>query len=256
MSQVSHLAAAASRLTVTGVAGGTAGQAATATISAYDAYNNLATGYLGIVALTSSDPLAALPANLRFAAADAGTKSAPVVFFTPGTQALTATDTLTPSITGQQIGIVITAGQRFALTGPASVGVGQSFSVTVQALDNSNNVDPSFSGTVHLASTDPRATLPSDVTFAAGDAGQKTIAGFVLGTADAQTAIMATTLPAGRAGALYPIAVSVGSATGFTLSAPNSVTAGSNFNVTITATDSYGNAVPVTPAPLSSPATM
>ena len=41
-------------------------------VTALDAYGNIASGYLGTVAFTSSDPLAVLPASYTFTAGDAG----------------------------------------------------------------------------------------------------------------------------------------------------------------------------------------
>jgi hypothetical protein len=49
-----------------------AGQAGTFTVTAYDVYGNVATGYRGTVYFASGDARAALPANYTFTAADAG----------------------------------------------------------------------------------------------------------------------------------------------------------------------------------------
>ena len=54
------------------------------TVTAYDAYGNLATGYVGTVHFTSSDPKAVLPANDTFTAADAGVHTFWVTLSTPG----------------------------------------------------------------------------------------------------------------------------------------------------------------------------
>jgi len=43
------------------------------TVTAKDAYGNVATGYLGTVHFTSTDANAVLPANYKFTAANAGT---------------------------------------------------------------------------------------------------------------------------------------------------------------------------------------
>ena len=50
----------------------TAGTSGTMTVTAYDAYGNVATGYTGTVALTSSDPHAVLPSSYTFTPSDAG----------------------------------------------------------------------------------------------------------------------------------------------------------------------------------------
>jgi hypothetical protein len=103
-------AAAASVLLVSGfpspIAAGTAGSF---TVTALDAYGNIARSYRGVVHFTSSDAHAALPANYTFTAADAGVHTFTATLNTAGTQSITATDTLHPTITGTQSGIQVTA---------------------------------------------------------------------------------------------------------------------------------------------------
>ena len=48
------------------------GVAFSITVTAYDAYGNLATGYVGTVHFGSSDPRAALPANYTFSSGPGG----------------------------------------------------------------------------------------------------------------------------------------------------------------------------------------
>jgi hypothetical protein len=74
------------------------------TVTADDAFGNVATGYLGTVHFTSSDPGASLPADYTFTSADSGkhTFAGGVVFAHVGTQSVTATDTSNASITGSE----------------------------------------------------------------------------------------------------------------------------------------------------------
>jgi uncharacterized delta-60 repeat protein len=72
-----------------------------------DPYGNVATGYTGTVKFTSSDPLASLPANYTFTAADAGVHSFTVIFKTVGTESLTVTDILDAAINGTETGISV-----------------------------------------------------------------------------------------------------------------------------------------------------
>src|SRR5262249_41700205 len=74
-------------------AGTTAGSAFNLTLTAQDAYGNVATGYTGTVHFSSSDGKAVLPADYPFTASDAGTHTFVVTLKTAGTQSLTATDT-------------------------------------------------------------------------------------------------------------------------------------------------------------------
>src|SRR5207244_205672 len=66
-------ASGAALLDVSGIASPTtAGAPRTVAVTALDAFGNVADGYRGTIRVTSSDPLAALPANHAFTAADAG----------------------------------------------------------------------------------------------------------------------------------------------------------------------------------------
>ena len=103
-------AAAAKTLAVTGFpTSDTAGTSATMTVTAYDAYGNVATGYTGTVALTSSDPHAVLPSSYTFTTSDAGKHSFSVTLDTSGTQSITASDTATSTIAGNESGITVQA---------------------------------------------------------------------------------------------------------------------------------------------------
>jgi len=100
--------AAAARFIVSGVPSPIAsGIAASVVVEARDAFANRATGYLGTVSFSSSDPQAALPAPYAFTASDAGLHTFPnaVTLFSPGSQSITAGD---GTISGTQPGIVVT----------------------------------------------------------------------------------------------------------------------------------------------------
>src|SRR5207244_2165653 len=70
----------------------TAGSAGNETITAKDAFSNIAVGYVGTVHLISSDAQAVLPANYTFTSGDAGVHSLSVTLKTAGTQTITAVD--------------------------------------------------------------------------------------------------------------------------------------------------------------------
>jgi DNA/RNA endonuclease G (NUC1) len=69
------------------------------TVTALNASNGTATGYTGTVHFTSSST-GTLPADYAFVAGDNGTHTFSVTLTSPGSQTITATDTVTPSITG------------------------------------------------------------------------------------------------------------------------------------------------------------
>jgi VCBS repeat-containing protein len=86
-----------------------AGTAFNVTVTARDFSNNVADGYRGTVHFTSGDGLATLPANYTFTAADAGVHTFSVTLRTAGLQPLTATDTVSSSITASATIAVNTA---------------------------------------------------------------------------------------------------------------------------------------------------
>ncbi len=93
--------AAASMLVITGPSSVPAGIAFSITVTAFDAYGNVATGYTGTVHFKSSDSTAKLPANYTFRASDKGTRIfTGLLLKKKGKQSITATDTLFNSITG------------------------------------------------------------------------------------------------------------------------------------------------------------
>ncbi len=79
------------------------------TVRAADAYGNAVSVYTGTVHLTSSDPAAVLPVDYTFAGQDNGARGLLVTLNTAGIQSITATDTVTASMTGSQTGISVYA---------------------------------------------------------------------------------------------------------------------------------------------------
>src|SRR5262249_8756006 len=93
-------AAAATHLAISAPANVSIGVAFSVTVTALDAYGNVATGYPGNIHFTSSDHKAILPSDYTFVAADAGVHTFTVTLKSSGTQTLTATDRNTGSIKG------------------------------------------------------------------------------------------------------------------------------------------------------------
>jgi hypothetical protein len=105
------LPAAASHFTLTAsTQSPTMGQPFNLTVTALDAFNNVATGYRGTVHFTSSDGAAKLPGDYRFVALDKGTHTFQVTLNTVGSQTITVTDTKNSTITGSiTLGVVADA---------------------------------------------------------------------------------------------------------------------------------------------------
>jgi hypothetical protein len=166
-------AAAAASFTVAGFPATTAGVAHTFTVTAHDAFGNVATGYLGTVHFTSSDAQASLPADFTFTAANAGVVTFTATLKTAGTRSLTVTDRNNAAVVGSETGInvVAAAATQFVLSAPSVVNSQAQFTVVVTALDAFGNVATGYRGHIHFTSSDSHAHLPGDYTFTSGDAG-------------------------------------------------------------------------------------
>ncbi len=174
---------------VTAPASVTAGVPFNVTVTALDASNATVTSYTGTVHFTSSSA-GTLPADYPFVAGDNGAHTFTATLTTVGSQSISAAD---GGITGSTNTTVIAApATHFSVTAPANVTAGVAFNVTVTALDASNATVPGYTGTVHFTSSSAGA-LPSDYTFAGGDAGVHTFS-VTLTTTGAQS-VTARTRP-------------------------------------------------------------
>jgi probable HAF family extracellular repeat protein len=136
-------------------------------VTALDASNNTVASYSGTVHFASSDGQASLPANSTLTN---GAGSFSVTLKTVGNQTITATDTVTASITGTSSAITVGTAipTHFSVKAPGGASPGSAFNFTVSALDAANNVAPTYSGTIHFTSTDAMASLPANSTLTNG----------------------------------------------------------------------------------------
>src|SRR5207248_10226 len=123
-------AAAANHFAVSAPAGSTAAISFSFTVTAQDPFNNTATRYTGTIHFTSTDGAAVLPANSGLTS---GSSTFIAILKTAGTQTLTATDTVTGSITGTSGNILVSAAAttHFGVSAPATATAGTAFSYTV-----------------------------------------------------------------------------------------------------------------------------
>ena len=165
-----------------------------------DQYGNVATGYAGTMAITSSDPSAQLPANGTFTSTDAGTRAFSVQLRTSGNQSVTATDTVNSALTcaatvnvlqGATVLVVAFTGLNANLDAWAGTPVAG----TVTAQDAFGNRISSYAGTVAFTSSDAAAVKPANAVFGAGDNGQKAFA-VTFNTVGAQTLTATDTVTA------------------------------------------------------------
>jgi hypothetical protein len=103
--------AAATHLVLRSSADPVKGRVWSVTVTAYDAYGNVATGYRGAVHFSSSDGQATLPADYPFTAADGGTHTFLVTFHRLGQQSLTVSNAQDASIVGTIAVLVQNPGQ-------------------------------------------------------------------------------------------------------------------------------------------------
>jgi len=168
----------ATHFQVVGPSQASAGQQVSITVYALDASNHVVKNYVGTVHFTSSDAGFSL-ADYTFTAADHGRHSFQAILGTTvGPQTVTATDTATATVTGTTTIAVNAPGvaTHLAVWSSPVARSGSVFNVYVAALDASNKVVPTYTGTVHFGSTDTAATgvvLPADYTFTLADQGVK-----------------------------------------------------------------------------------
>ena len=208
-------AAAATHFTVTAPSAATAGVGIQFTVTAFDQFNNLATGYGGSVAFTSSDTGAAtLPANSTLAN---GTEVFTATLVTAGSQVLIATDSVTTSITGHSGPITVSAAAAthftVSVSSSATAGVGIPFTVT--AFDQFGNLATTYGGSVAFTSSDTGATtLPANSPLTNGT----NTFNATLVTAGTQTLIATDSVAASITGHSGPITVSAAAAAHYAVS--------------------------------------
>jgi Cadherin-like len=189
-SGVSVTPAAAATLSVSGFPSPqVAGMAGSFTVTALDAFGNVATGYSGTVHFTSTDTQAVLLSNYTFIGGDSGihTFTNGATLKTSGSRSLIATDTVTSSITGMQSGITVTPSTAVGLVftrQPSSATAGAALGVqpVVQARDVYGNdsavgLAASVPVSVSLSLGAGSLTVPSNPDM--GSAGTPGIATFV-----------------------------------------------------------------------------
>ena len=215
----------------------TAGDNDVITVTAYDAYGNIATGYNGTLEFSSSDGQASLPAP---GALNNGTGTFAATLFTAGAQSLAVTDSANAALFGTEGGILVSpaAASSLLVTGfPTSAVAGETGVSAVTAYDAYGNVATGYSGTVHISSSDGGASLPADTTLTNG-AGTFSA---TLITAGIQSLTATDTSNAALSGSESNIVVTPAAAAVLVLNVPNITTASVAFTFTVTLEDAYGN---------------
>jgi hypothetical protein len=174
---LTNAAGTASHFAVTAPSSATTGSSFNFSVTAQDQYNNTAAGYAGTVHFTSTDGSATLPSDSTLTA---GTGTFSATMATAGNQTITATDTVTSSITGTSNTVAASqTGQSIAFnplsnqaygTAPFTIGATASSNLTVSFASQTTPVCTVSVATVTLVSVGActiRATQTGNVTYAA-----------------------------------------------------------------------------------------
>ncbi|MBI2941410.1 MAG: hypothetical protein HYY04_13335 [Chloroflexi bacterium] len=244
------------RFAIGGGPGGTvvAGEhfgSADVTVTAYDAYGNVKTDYLGPVFFFSSDPRATLPYTVAgayaFTQLDAGVHTFAGSGFrlrTAGPQQLVATD---GTGAADAIILIIEPGPlaQFRVDdAPATRVADEPFAVTIRALDASDNPRTDYSGPVYLESSDAQAALPCTATapcaLTESDGGRRAFDGVRLRTAGSETIVATNGAVTGPAATVVVNPAAVGR---LTFDPVPDQTVDVPFAVVVRARDAYSNTV-------------
>ncbi len=220
------------------------------TVTAYDSYGNVMTGYNASISFGSSDQYATLPFTysnpFAFTTYYNGTRvfTNAFEFFTSGTQTITVSDG-TYTVESAEITVYPNTLDHFIISSPKSTTAGTSFdSVIVTACDSNDNIDTAYNGSVYFTSSDSQALLPYSSTdqyrFAADDNGQHNFSGFILKTAgpntistvDSATGVSASVIMSTNTAGFDHLTISPSSAT---------ITAGAQQKYAFATYDAYGN---------------
>jgi FG-GAP-like repeat len=155
------------------------------TISAIDANGDVVPGFRGMVFISSSDPAASTASGYAFNPADAGipylftaadagshTFTGAIRLVTAGNQTVKVS---APNMSAASVTVNVTGQvKQLQISAPATSVAGDTFSVSVSAIDTTGAIAPGYTTKVHFTSSDVLAGLPADYTFTAEDAGTHT----------------------------------------------------------------------------------
>jgi hypothetical protein len=217
--------------------GGFVGSVNAVTITARDAYGNVASSYNGVIHLSASDAGSTTSAD---AALINGVGTFTVTPTTMGLQTLTARDVATGAIVGSEtINVTPGWGARFAVVPlPSITAAGQTQTTRMTVYDAFGNVSTVYTGWVVITSTDTRAT--SYVYFTAADAGVKDIP-VTLYTAGVQAVTISDLSNPNVTFTQIGITVTPGAVEALSVTPLQSAVAGTVQSITVSGRDVYGN---------------
>ncbi len=226
----------------------TAGTPFELTLTALDAYGNTATGYAGSKTISFSGPTnspnnkaPSYPATVSFTAGVGNAKGI-TLYNASATTTLTAKE---GTIAGSSGSFTVSpvGAASFTVPTPSTQTAGSPFEATLTALDAYGNTATGYAGSKAISFSGPTnspnnkaPSYPATVSFTAGVGNAK---GITLYNASATTTL--TAKEGTIAGSSGSFTVSPANAASFSVSTPSTQTAGTAFNLTLTAKDAYGN---------------
>src|SRR5713101_8433545 len=221
----------ATRVSVTLPSAATAGITLNFSVTVFDAYNNVATGYAGMLHFSSSDSQAVFPTNPG--TLTNGTGTFPVTLMTIANTTVSATDTVAASLTASSSAIPVfnNAATHFVVATPSSATTRATFTVQVKALDGANNISTGYSGTVHFTSTDTQAVFPTNPGALTNGSGAFSA---TLETAGSQTISASDTVTTSLTGTSNSIGVTASAVLTITSVSPPTGTAGATYGPSVT----------------------
>jgi len=203
-------------------------------VTARDDAGNIDTNYSGTVHFSSGDANATLPADLTLTH---GVATVQVTMYQSAS--LTATDTVTPSISGSpRVEVNPTV---MSILAPHSVVAGTPFNVNVSVMDKPNNLPAArFLRPLSFSSNTPRSTLPSPSPLSYG-LGTFTATLNNASTSTSNFKITVSTADGKMSATSQNIAVLPAPASGLSLSIPSVIQGGLATSLHVAAVDPFGN---------------
>lgn len=242
----------ATHLAVTSPTTVNAGSAFSVTVTALDDYERVVPSYTGTIQFSSTDGTATLPGNYTFTSGtglDNGTHTfnglnGVILTSAAQLQSVFITDNSVTPLTASTSDITVVPGPavKLLMTGqPATISVGQAFSVNVTLYDQYDNIATGYPGTVHFTTSDSTGLPPPNSPLTNG-AGSFNYDLFTVGN---WTLTATDTVNNGLTSTTAPVAVlAVSTTIGLTV-APDQSTFRQPVTLTATVAPQVGVALPV-----------
>ncbi len=218
-----------------------------ATVTAYDAFGNVATGYTGTIQLAYGSGGGAGKVYYTFTSVDAGVHTFYLTLNTAGSQSITVSDSTNHLSSVSPAVVVVNPATQLlvSLQPPPSLTAGQTFGLSVEAVDALGNLNPTFSSPVTLSlGNNAGGTLDGTLTVNAVN-GVAAFSGLTLDKAGIGYTLQVSSngLTATTTGA-FTVTAAATTKLAVTTPPPGTVVVGNGFGLTVAAEDAFGNVTP------------